>query len=288
MKLVLDEKWQVDDGGTMNSKALLSMCVLGAALAEARADTLTAEDTAPAQVTLPKGRFVLDVYLEISLADGAVFKPFSISPDLWYGVTDEITVGLIHSAVGELGFIGGVGTALCLTGSDNGCPKVYNNIGAQARYKLMEGEYSIALDGGLFFDSFDPEVFLKLKIGAVGRWQKDRFAVEGAPALLFGLTNRSVDTPFGSITVNGDALLLPITGMYTVAPKAVIAVQTGLILPFQQTGDTWQLPLSIGFHYLATEHLSLTAAFSLLRLLGGSSGDAFDARSLTIGGSYAL
>src|SRR5262249_3369390 len=156
------EKCQVDDGGNMKSKALISMCVLGMALAEARADTLTAEDTAPAQVTLPKGRFVLDVFLEISLASDAVFKPFSISPDLWYGVTDEITVGLIHSAIGELGFIGGVGTSLCLTGSDNGCPKVYNNIGAQVRYKLMEGEYAIALDGGLFFDSFSPEVFLKL------------------------------------------------------------------------------------------------------------------------------
>lgn len=272
----------------MKSKALITMCVLGAALAEARADTLTAEDTAPAQVTLPKGRFVLDVFLEISLSTDAVFKPFSISPDLWYGITDDITVGLVHSPTPEFGFIGLVGTSLCLTGSDNGCPHVYDNIGADLRYRLLEGEYAIALDGGLFINSFDPDVFLKLKIGAVGRWQKDRFAVEAAPALLFGLTNRSEDFFGASVTVNGDILVLPIAGLYTVAPKTVIEVQTGLILPFQQTGDTWQLPVSIGVHYLVTEHLNLTAVFSLLRLAGGSSAGAFDERSLTIGGSYAL
>ena len=272
----------------MKSKALITMCVLGAALAEARADTLTAEDTAPAQVTLPKERFVLDVFVEINLSKDEAFKPFSISPDLWYGITDEITVGLIHSGNGELGFIGPVGTSLCLSGSDNGCPHVYDNIGGEVRYKLLEGEYAVALDGGLFFDSFDPNVFLKLKVGAIGRWQKDRFAVEAAPAFLFGLTNRTVDIGPLSVTVNGDFLLLPITGMYTVAPKTVLAVQTGFVIPFQNTGDTWQLPLSFGVHYLVIDRLNLTAAFTLLRLAGGSSADAFDGRSLTIGGSYAF
>jgi hypothetical protein len=65
-------------------------------------------------------------------------------------------------------------------------------------------------------------------------------------------------------------------------------VQTGFILPFQETGDTWSLPFSIGVHYLALDKLNLTAAFTLTRLLGGGSADAFDGRSLTIGGSYAL
>jgi len=39
------------------------------------------------QLTLPKGRLVVNAYLGIGLSDGATFKPISLSPDIWYGVT---------------------------------------------------------------------------------------------------------------------------------------------------------------------------------------------------------
>src|SRR4051794_21644683 len=72
------------------------------------------------QLTLPKGRLLLDAYIAANLSSGAVFKPFSISPDLWYGATDDVTVGLVHSGLGSTGFIGGGfglgGQSLCLSG----------------------------------------------------------------------------------------------------------------------------------------------------------------------------
>lgn len=286
----LDGTGLVDDRGrTMKTQALTLLCVLAAALSEARADTPAPMDDGTDQLTLPKGRFVIDAFLEISLVSDAVFKPFSISPDVWYGVTDDITVGLVHSADGETGFIGGTGTTLCLSGSDDGCPNIYNNIGADIRYRLKEGTYALALDGGLFFQSFDPDVQLALKLGAAGRWHRDKIAVEAEPSLFFGLTNRDTDIgETSSVRTNGDFLLLPVTGLYAITPKISAAVQLGLILPFQNTGDTWAIPLSFGVHYLATEKLNIFAAFSLTRLFGGSSADAFDGRSLTIGGSYAL
>src|SRR4051812_45713682 len=72
------------------------------------------------QLTLPKGRLLLDAYIAASLSTDAVFKPFSISPDIWYGATDDVTVGLVHSGLGTTGFIGLAGQSLCLSGTGGG------------------------------------------------------------------------------------------------------------------------------------------------------------------------
>ena len=75
---------------------------------------------------LGQGRLLLSGFVEIGLNNGAAFKPISITPDIWYGVTDEITAGLVHSGTGLSGFLGSQGDALCLTGTDNGCAKFYD------------------------------------------------------------------------------------------------------------------------------------------------------------------
>src|SRR5262249_32226978 len=80
-------------------------------------------------VTLPKSRLLLDAFFEANLSSDATFKPFSVSPDIWYGATDELTVGLVHSSVGGSGFIGGADNSLCLAGKDNGCADLYRGFG---------------------------------------------------------------------------------------------------------------------------------------------------------------
>jgi hypothetical protein len=269
----------------MLGKTSTILCVL-ALSATARAQTEDAEPQAAAsadgadQLTLPKGRVVLDAFLEMNLSTDLVFKPVSLSPDIWYGVTDDITAGLIHSTVGAIGFIGNVGDSLCLTsGVENGCADVYNNVGVEARYKLKTGMLAWAVNGGLFVRDLDP-VALALKVGVVGRWHSGPLAVETSPNLFFGLTERADN--------NEEVFNLPVTGLYSVMPKLSVSVQTGAILPFQNTGDTYSIPLSIGAHYTVNESLIANLAFSLPRLAGGGTLTGADARSLTLGGSYAF
>jgi hypothetical protein len=283
----------------MLTKTSTLVCVvLGATLSIARADEpeampgaephaeTMAASSGGAQVVLPKGRLVLDAYIPINLSADAVGKPISISPDLWYGVTDDITVGLIHSGLGRTGVMGSVGTALCLTGSDNGCAKVYDNAGVEVRYKLKSGPLAYAVDGGLHASSFDPFT-LSLKVGLVGRWAKDKIAVDFAPNVSIGLTERSQDVLGVSITTNPDVLSIPVTGSYEVAPKAAVSLQVAPVIPFEDTGDTWSVPLSIGGHYAVNESLTATLAFTFPRLIAGSSGSA-DYRVITLGGTYAF
>jgi hypothetical protein len=238
-------------------------------------------------VTLPKGRVLLDAFFEINLVSGAEFKPFSLSPDVWYGATDDLTVGLVHSAVGSSGFIGGAGESLCLAGTGGGCADVYHNVGVDVRYKLKSGTLAYAAEGGLYVLAFDP-FELAAKLGLVARWQSGKIAAELSPNVLVGLTNRTVTEGMVDVTVNGEILNLPITALYAITPKIAGALQVGVVLPFENTADTYRIPLSIGGHYQVNESINVNLAFSLPAVAGGGSGTGFDFRTITLGGSYAF
>lgn len=240
------------------------------------------------QLTLQKGRAVVNAYLEIGLSDGAAFKPISITPDIWYGVTDDITAGVVHSSLGASGFMGAAGDSLCLTGSGSGCPDLYRNVGVEGRYRLKMSGLALAADAGVYSGHATDLKLLDIKLGAIGRWHKGPLAIEAAPNLLIAVTDRSVDIPGGgSQTLNHDFLNLPGTALYTLNPMITLAGQVGIQLPLEDTGNGYTVPLSIGAFYHVNDQLDVTAAFSLPRLIAGSAG-GIDVRSLTLGGSYAF
>jgi hypothetical protein len=241
------------------------------------------------QLTLPKGRLVVNGFVEINLSTDFAFKPVSITPDAWYGVTDDITAGLVHSATAVTGFIGGVGDALCLSGSSSGCADVYPGVGFEGRYKIKLSGFAVAAEGGLIIQHLGDPFAIALKAGGIGRWHQGKITVDVQPNLIIALSNRGSSTVGGvAISGNRDLLNLPITGLYAVTPLISAAVQVGFVLPLQDTGDAYRLPLSIGGHYRVNDQLSVSLAFSLPALVGGGSGTGIDARSLTLGGSYAF
>jgi hypothetical protein len=242
------------------------------------------------QLTLQKGSLVVNAYLAIGLYNGAAFKPISLSPDLWYGVTDDITAGVVHSAVGTTGFIGGAGSvglagqSLCLTGSSSGCPDLYSNVAVEGRYRLKMSSIALAVDGGVVFQHVTSPLELGIKLGAIGRWHQGQIAVEASPNVFVAITDRSVN----GVTVNHDVLNLPGTVLYTLNPTITLAAQSGLVLPLEDAGNAYAVPLSVGAFYKVNEQLDVTAAFSLPRLIASGSPSGIDARSLTLGGTYAF
>jgi hypothetical protein len=232
------------------------------------------------QLTLPAHKLVINGFFEANLSKKSAFKPVSLSPDAWYGVTDEATLGLVHSSVGTTGFVGGVGDSLCLSGKKNGCVHPYPNVGLDLRYRLAA---PFTLDAGLIVrDTSDP-FQVALKIGAAARWRFDRLAVEVLPNLFFGLNNRSKGFQ------NKDWLFLPVTASYEVVDKVQVAVQTGLAMQWEKAGDNYSIPLAIAGRYQVTNELGVGLAFALPRLIAPSKTmHGFDARTLTLGGSYAF
>lgn len=254
-------------------------------LAPAAAPTAAAPEGE--RVVLPAKRLYAHAVLAIDLSDGGAFDPVSLSPDVYYGVTPELTVGLVHSNLGASGFIGGTGTSLCL---GDACDGVYNNLGIDGRYHLKSGTVALAANFGLYVNDFDP-FRLAVKLGAVGRYRpgpESKLAVDFAPSLSFGVTERE---PAPMTTVgNKEVFALPVTVLYAAAPKITAMVQTGIVIPFEAAGDAFFVPLSLGGSYQIDKQLTVEAAFSLPLLLGGDALPAtgIDARSFTIGGGYAF
>lgn len=244
------------------------------------------------QMTLPAGRVYVQAFAEINLSEELVAKPFSIAPDLWYGVSDVLTVGLVHSARGKTGFFGGVGNGLCLAGEENGCAKVYNSVGLDARYHFYrEGNLTAAADGGLYLASFDP-LQAQLKVGALGRWQGGALALELAPALFAGLTEREPEADENGVVVgtnNKEIFFLPATVLYALTAQLGLAGQVGLVVPFNETGDTYAVALSLGAQYMINEKIAADLAFSLPVIAGGElTNSGTESRSITLGVSYAM
>ena len=173
---------------------LLATAVVGAAGSLARADELGASvsgSTSGAsdtdRFTLPKGKLALDAFVEMNLSSGEAFKPVSITPDLWYGVTDDVTIGLVHSGVGATGFLDVVGNSLCITGTANGCGHVYNSVGLDGRIRIAK---PWAVDVGLYISSISDPFQMAAKLGIDGRWTWNKVALELQPSIFLGLTNR--------------------------------------------------------------------------------------------------
>jgi len=228
------------------------------------------------QFTLPRGTLFLDAFLEINLSSDAAFKPVSLAPDLWYGVTDDLTLGIVHSSNGATGIIGGVGDALCLTGKDNGCASFYPGLGIDARYRLKG---AFAFDGGLYVRDFDPFA-LAIKVGVVGRLRVSKLAIDVQPNLFLGLTERD--------SGNKELLTIPVTASYPVAPRLALYLQPALSTPFSDGRELWRLSLALGARFRVNDHLDLGLAFALPLLAGGPDGTGADFRTLTLGAGYAF
>jgi hypothetical protein len=249
----------------------------------ASAGVAHAEDTE--RLVLPEKRGLVQAFLAIDLSTDAVGKPISIQPDVWYGVKDEITVGLVHSSRAVTGFVGGTDFGLCITGTENGCEGFYSNAGVEGRYHVKDGPLSVALQGGLHASDLNP-FQMALKVGVMARWRKDKLVVDAAPSIFAGITARD-----GTAMVaqsNKEIVYVPLTVLYQAHEKAAAALQTGVVIPFEATGDRWTLPLSLGVHANVTPEIFAELMFSFLSLAGGELTNGVDARSLTVGGGYAF
>jgi len=213
-------------------------------------------------------------------------------------VTPEVTVGLVHSSLATVGFMGAAGDALCLTGSSNGCDGFYPGAGLLLRYGLKKGNMPMAFEGGFVINDFDP-FQLAIKLGLAGRFESGKIAVEFLPNLQFGLTNREPTAAMGAVVVtNKEVLFIPVSLLYKAAPKIALQLQTGAGIPLENTGDGYFIPLSIGGHYNVDNSLSIMLAFSLPFLAGGNAfkpvmgmgadRTGFNSRTLTLGATYAF
>ncbi|HEU5057607.1 MAG TPA: hypothetical protein VFU21_13830 [Kofleriaceae bacterium] len=263
-----------------------------AALVASRAAFAQEEPPGP---TLRRGAFAFLASLQIGASKGGkAFEPVSIAPDAWYGVSDRLEVGVVTSWVGMTGFwsgamLGFAPSGLCTSHRTNaagiGCPKRFDNAGAEAHYALLaEGSFQLAAGGGLHATSFDPFT-LDVKLGTHGMWRAGRVGLSLAPSLFIGVTQRH-DPPDG--TSNKESIQLPIAVTFAALPQLLVGLQSGVRGPLDGFGDAYSIPAALGAIFLATPQIMVGGAFSFERVAGGDDLDPGDLRSMTLSAGYML
>jgi hypothetical protein len=222
----------------------------------------TADDIVSRPLVLPAGGWLGSLAVETGLSTNLAGEPTSIAPDLWYGATDRLTVGVVHSA-DALSLVG-AGDGVCLGGGAHGCEQAYSNLGLDARWSLARGEWSAAARVRVVTRRWSPWL-PSVRIGALVRWQRGRVAVTSDPQLQIGLDN----TDLG----NRNAVHVPVWISVQPAPRVEAYLRTGVDGDIAVFDDAWGVPLTLGARAAITDRIDLAAEGGFVRL-GGPLGDA--------------
>jgi hypothetical protein len=254
------------------------------ALAPAAAQAEEEPEAAPQPgITFPAGAINVMANFEANLSTDRAFKPFSIAPDISYGVSDDLTVAVITSTFGVTGFRGNAGAGVCLAGTDNGCAEVFNNVGVDALYNLARGGFALAAFGGVHALSLDP-FNVAARGGVRGRLVAGNLIIAFSPSVFVGLNHRDGG--------NKEFLWAPVFIGYRATPQLVAGAGTGIKGPLDGFGDSWSIALVPQVLYTLSAKIVLGVSFAMPRILAG---DAFpdgskgvDARYLQAWVSYTL
>ena len=222
----------------------------------------------------PGGLFTARASLLVNASQDNFGKPTSLAPDLFYSISDNVQIGLLHT--GPMGWQSRPGLGLCLTGSTNGCPKVYDNVGVDFMYGLLYGDFHLSLHSSLFLLPIADSTGVMWTIGVTGK-----FHFTDAVALFF-------DPQVGVMLANRDTykeqLFVPVELAFQATAAISLKVLSGVTGQLSALGDTYQVPLGLGAVGNLSRHLDLGLRFSFDNLRGNVSAGASrtDARSIAL------
>ncbi len=195
------------------------------------------------RLVLGRGQATAQVFVKLNFSDDEIGEPTTITPDFYYGVTDMLQLGLVHSTPLGWQTPGIAPTAFCITGEDNGCPDVYNNLGIDALALILPGPVEIAGHARFNFGQFDP-FRINLVLGLASKLRLPWFAIAFYPSIQIGLNERDpADGP--TLTGNKDVIYLPGEIIVQVTPQLAVLGQFALYSQVQNFEDHYRIPLGV-------------------------------------------
>ncbi|MCX5747656.1 MAG: hypothetical protein NT062_34765 [Proteobacteria bacterium] len=223
-----------------------------------------------------------------------LFKPTSIAPDVSYGVTKDLTVGIITSNAALNGFRGAAGAGLCLTGktdakatppTNGGCRNVGRDIGVEGLYSLMRGSLAVAADLAILdlhylelasANEIDLKVGFKVKYTAMA----GKFYAMAMPSVFIALTDRTTTAP---AKPNADQFWFPVSAWFKVIPALALGVASGIKGPFgagHAFGDNYTIPVGVLAQYMVNKQVSVGTSFVFGKIVSGLPAPAAGAPSV--------
>ena len=220
----------------------------------------------------PGGLFTARLLLLVDASKDNFGKPTSLAPDLFYSVSDTVQIGLLHT--GPMGWQSRPGFGLCLTGTANGCPKVYDNVGFDFMYGLLYGDFHLSLHSSLFLLFVPEPTGVMWTIGLAGK-----FHFSNVVALFF---DPQVGVMLAHRDVYKEQLFIPLELQFQTTAALSVKVLSGVSGQLSALGDTYQVPLGLGLVGNVSSNIDLGLRFSFDNLLGNVAAGVSrtDARSI--------
>lgn len=230
----------------------------------------------PAGFAIPRNSFVFTITTEANLSLGAILQPTSLAPDVSYGLTDRVTLSLVHSGFATTGFRGSAGGGLCVT--SEGCPHVYNNAGLEALVDVVRGQFSLAAVGGLHAVSFDP-LFVDVKLGVQASYRIGAVTTTLSPSVFVGVTDRDQG--------NEGTVFAPASVGAQLSRSWFAAVGGGVAAPLDDASG-WTARLGLIARYRLGPGMFVAGSVFLPKLAGGAAvdGTGTDARVANLWFTY--
>src|SRR6266496_2788243 len=215
------------------------------------------------EATLRQGTISVDGDVVIGLRKGSAFKPIQIVPNLYYGVSNELTAGFAHNTNAEIfqavSTPGGRG--LCLSGASDGCAHVYNSFSLDALFSfLRSSRVDLAAHGGVDF-VLDP-FLLSLRLGVKGKAGLGPMAIVLDPSVNIGLIKRYE---------NKEVLQVPVRIGFIVMSRLNVGVSAALNGQLDGFADHYLVPVGAGATFAVNGAVDLRAQFAFDNLAGKNS-----------------
>jgi len=221
----------------------------------------------------PAGLFTARLLLLTNASKDSFGKPTSFAPDLYYSISDTVQIGLLHT--GPMGWQSRPGFGLCLTGTNNGCPKVYNNVGFYFMYGLLYCDFHLSLHSSLYLLPIADPTGVMWTLGLTGKFHfTDVVALFFDPQVGLMLAHRDLYK---------DQLFIPLELQFQLSAAVSLKLLSGVSGQLSALGDTYQVPLGLGLVGNLSSHVDIGLRFSFDNVLGHVPVGASHADSRSIG-----
>ncbi|HEY5923354.1 MAG TPA: hypothetical protein VIV11_16860, partial [Kofleriaceae bacterium] len=168
-----------------------------------------------ASLTLPERKLFVSVAAQSDLTSGAMGDMISLAPDLAFGVTNDLTVALVHSVATATGFWSGHSNgSLCIAG--DACGDLYSNGAVLAKYGVVRGRAAVAALGGVIYN-IDP-ARLGLGAGVEALYPIGKVGLHFKPTIYIGVNERDAMVP------NREFVNLPVSVLHATTSSLQLGV----------------------------------------------------------------
>lgn len=205
-------------------------------------------------IVLGRGEVYARLVTEVGLAPRKQARPLSFAPDVWLGLTDALTLGVIHSAT-SVDRIDSA-SSFCVRELAPHCTRPYRGSGIDLRLRWTA---HVAWHVRALLRDIDP-VKPAVTVGARLRWTRGRFVIESDPYLRVGLGHREAG--------NRDTLVVPIWLGRRLGDRAELAIHTGIDGDLAVWRDGWHIPVGVRFEVTPARAIAFGIEGGFTSLLG--------------------